>query len=671
MKYALALISLVLLWLYISTAPPVMYFGDDGEVISAAHSLGIGHPPGYPLYMLYTKAVSMLPAGETAFRANLGAGLLAVMVFLLFYLCGKSALGLIFREENIYTSLASLGSAVTYAVSSVYWFEAIHSKGAIYLIMNVFVLLTLYFGMKYHLTKKIKFFYAAFFAAGFLIPAHNTSALFLLFSAGLLVYSGRRELKLPGLVKAFFLFLFALATPYAYLFIRMKAGPLVNWGNLETYREVIGHILRETYNYNTGNISSGQALAARFADYFRVFVGNYWLLAAAAAAGAYFIFKRSAALFAASAAFFVFNLSALIYVINTSGGFMINDLSPLTLYTSRNFYLTNDILPVLCGAAGLYGLIRYFTRKTGVSAVFLYCMAGLMPLIMIFANYEFNDKSSEFLAYDHADNILKSIPEGSILFTGNDCPLFNIVYLKDCMGKYTGIRAYDTGGCLLDYSLYRSMKRKWDREEFRRIEETTAGQNPGIVYETAETDYRTLGETTIPYGIIYRAGKPGTENYGTSKVFGLYSMRGVIGKVNPDIFYRSIAASYPAVMASYEAENGDREKAVKYLGLAAALGKGSPGVYMNIALVYNLGLKDPQAAVPYIETVLENNPFDYSAMDIMVKTLMGFDAEEALRRMKIYYPRLASAGARERAAEKIAALEKDIAAARLSERQKK
>lgn len=660
MKYALALISIILLGLYINTAPPVMYFGDDGEVISAAYTLGIGHPPGYPLYMLYTKLSSFLPLGDIAYRANIASGLLAVMVFLFFYLASKQALALIFGEKNIGTKCASLLAALTYCVSSIFWFEAIHSKGAIYLLMHLFVVLAVLFGLLYYRTKKLKFFYAFFFVAGFLIPAHNTSAMFLLFSAAAVIYASWKKAGARNYAFAALFFFLAFLTPYLYLFIRMKAAPAVNWGNLETYREVLGHIMRETYNYNTVNKTEIAAMLERFGDYFLAYFSNYWLFAAVSAAGAFFVLKKSVKFFTAAAAFYLLNLTALLYVINTSAGFMINDLSPMTFYTSKNFYPANDILPCMAGAAGLYGLIRFIHRKTGISMGFVFSLACLMTLIMAFSNYEKNNKSSEFLAYDHADNILKSVPEGSILFAGNDTPLFNIVYMLSVKGKYSGLEVYDYGGCLLDYSLYKGMKRKWDREEFRQIEESVVSGNYGRVYETTSKDFTDAGQRTNLHGIIYKAGFAKDESYETSKIFSVYSLRGVVKKPSEDILYRSIAASYPVMLASYEALKGDRAKAEKYLKLAAVYGRGSPGVYMNIALVYNLGLKEPQSAVPYIEQVVADNPYDFQAMNILVRTYMNFDAENALRWMTILYGRLANDAAKKEAAMRIQALQAEI-----------
>ena len=49
------------------------YGGDGGELITASVTLGIPHPPGYPLYLLAGKIASYLPVGTIAYRYNLHA----------------------------------------------------------------------------------------------------------------------------------------------------------------------------------------------------------------------------------------------------------------------------------------------------------------------------------------------------------------------------------------------------------------------------------------------------------------------------------------------------------------------------------------------------------------------------------------------------------------------
>ncbi len=45
MKYAAAITALLAALLFTVTAPPTIYFGDSGEIVSAAYTLGIAHPP--------------------------------------------------------------------------------------------------------------------------------------------------------------------------------------------------------------------------------------------------------------------------------------------------------------------------------------------------------------------------------------------------------------------------------------------------------------------------------------------------------------------------------------------------------------------------------------------------------------------------------------------------
>jgi multisubunit Na+/H+ antiporter MnhE subunit len=46
------------------------YGGDGAELITAAATLGIPHPPGYPVYILIGKLISLIPIGTVAYRFN-------------------------------------------------------------------------------------------------------------------------------------------------------------------------------------------------------------------------------------------------------------------------------------------------------------------------------------------------------------------------------------------------------------------------------------------------------------------------------------------------------------------------------------------------------------------------------------------------------------------------
>src|SRR6058998_1215209 len=68
------LVALGALLLYVATIAPTTQFWDASEYITAAHALGIPHPPGNPLFVILAHAWGLLPLGDDyARRINLFA----------------------------------------------------------------------------------------------------------------------------------------------------------------------------------------------------------------------------------------------------------------------------------------------------------------------------------------------------------------------------------------------------------------------------------------------------------------------------------------------------------------------------------------------------------------------------------------------------------------------
>ncbi|MEM6529339.1 MAG: DUF2723 domain-containing protein, partial [Chloroflexota bacterium] len=66
------LFILHLLILLITVAPTIHgYHLDSAEFVIGAHTQGIVHSPGYPLYLMIAKGFTFLPVGNIAFRVNL------------------------------------------------------------------------------------------------------------------------------------------------------------------------------------------------------------------------------------------------------------------------------------------------------------------------------------------------------------------------------------------------------------------------------------------------------------------------------------------------------------------------------------------------------------------------------------------------------------------------
>jgi len=83
------LITTLLVWIgYYLTLAPDLTLEDSGELATASFYAGIPHPPGYPVWTIYTWFWTLLPYGNVAWRVGLGSatagalacGLLALLV---------------------------------------------------------------------------------------------------------------------------------------------------------------------------------------------------------------------------------------------------------------------------------------------------------------------------------------------------------------------------------------------------------------------------------------------------------------------------------------------------------------------------------------------------------------------------------------------------------------
>src|SRR5205085_2522417 len=74
-----ALVFVAAITLYFLTLAPTVTLVDSGELIFAAKSLGVAHPPGFPLYVLLAHLFTWLPVGSVAARVNFASALFAAL----------------------------------------------------------------------------------------------------------------------------------------------------------------------------------------------------------------------------------------------------------------------------------------------------------------------------------------------------------------------------------------------------------------------------------------------------------------------------------------------------------------------------------------------------------------------------------------------------------------
>ncbi len=68
---------------YLLTMPRTLYNNDSAEFATAADTIGVPHPPGYPLYVLLGHLFTWLPIGDVGYRVNLMSAVFASVTLVL------------------------------------------------------------------------------------------------------------------------------------------------------------------------------------------------------------------------------------------------------------------------------------------------------------------------------------------------------------------------------------------------------------------------------------------------------------------------------------------------------------------------------------------------------------------------------------------------------------
>ncbi len=120
MKWSALTSSMALLVYWLTLAPDLTWAhaGSDGpELITAAVTLGVPHPPGYPLYVLLGKLVSHLPIGTVAHRFNLFSAL--AMAVAAGFVCQTA-----WEWGNQKRPLSAIATGLTFAFTPLVWGQA-------------------------------------------------------------------------------------------------------------------------------------------------------------------------------------------------------------------------------------------------------------------------------------------------------------------------------------------------------------------------------------------------------------------------------------------------------------------------------------------------------------------------------------------------------------------
>jgi hypothetical protein len=451
-----ALVFLFAFGFYLTGASPAIAPRDCADMASAALTLGVAHPPGYPLYSVLGHLwQTVFPWGNPAYRlAVLSCLAAAGAVFFLFL-----------SARRRYGTWAGLTAACLFAFSAPLWkFALIQEKYALHACL-VAILFYLSEGGLDSFWRRARL---SGLVVGLGLVNHQ-SLLFFLPGFLLLWWSECRRFNSSlGSV-------LAAAVPWALAGLSLDA---FLWVRLGSFSAAIATLLRSQYGAGTLSAQLARPLTPDRAFLLFGWSLKTWSLfvsvpaAVAAAYGAFVSWSedrdRAAGLLLAAL------LSGPLFIIMAS--------FDVSNWVARSVLEPAFMIPALAAAA---------FAGAAVSRLGRFAPAGLaLAAAALLLRDPVPERRDDFLAHDYVRNLRRAVPPGGNLLVSGDTALFGLRWLELTTPRTS---ALDMAGAGLTDA------RSWLAARAGRPAVFVVGLAPGALPPAALT----------PEGLVQRAGKPG------------------------------------------------------------------------------------------------------------------------------------------------------------------
>ncbi len=421
-------VALVSLTTYIATLAPTVVGGDSGELITAAVTLGIPHPPGYPLYCLLGRLfITLVPFGSPAYRVNFFSAVAAAATAgLLTYLIAIAGTQLTSSRRPFITMIVAGVSGLLWAWSRNFWSQA--TSAEVYPLHAFFVAAYLIFLFRWAARAEEKWLYRSALLIGLSMTNHHLTLLFLptLFFQWLItVREQPTPIRLRTTLKTLGLFCLPL-TLYLYLPIRAFMDTPYDWAKATNLQAFFDHVTRRQYHgFKLMSNFSAFVDSKRFWNfelyqtYAKHLTENYSWLWLAALIGSVPLRKRPR--FAIPLAFIWFMGSLFIWINISQGDF--------PHYLFDTFMMPGEFALMVCVGIGLLWLLdRCGKSRWGTLAMGMAICS--IPLGVVSANWNRADRHNDYIVYDIYSHVLNSFPKDAVYFTYGDTNTSAMLYLK-------------------------------------------------------------------------------------------------------------------------------------------------------------------------------------------------------------------------------------------------
>jgi len=390
---------------YLLTCARTVTLVDSGELILACASLGVAHPPGFPLYTMVGHLFSLIPVGSVAFRlAAMSAIFAAVTAALVALAVGELASWSRRREgpadgrSRLALRVAQVGAGLTFAFSSTLWSYA--TVAEVYSLNLALVAASMWLLLRWRRGgAQAPIPWGVGLLVGLGLGVHHVTVLlavpgliaFVTASGGWRALAPRRLAPAAGGA-------FAGLLSYAYLPLAASRHPVLNWGNPSSLDHFWWHVSARQYQVNLFAGSFEQA-SRNLADLARsALVELNPLAMVIVAVGLVWLWRRDrAVLWLASLVVLVGVAYAVNYEIAEDG---------------EAYVLTTFLAAVLPLGAALIWMVETGRRTTIAAAV----LGLVMPAVGAALHWRSCDRSHDLVAKHFVEDALGGVgPQGVLL----------------------------------------------------------------------------------------------------------------------------------------------------------------------------------------------------------------------------------------------------------------
>lgn len=503
---AAAAVAMVAFLVYLRTLCPGLAAGDAADLQTAAGSLGIAHPPGYPTYTLLGWLFSRLSPAEPAWGVNLMTALFGALA------AGAATL---VAAELTGLAVAGLAAGAALAFTPLFWQ---HSLAAEVFSMNAFLAaMLLWLGLRLAARPSPGRLVALAGVFGLAMSHHHTIVL-LVPGLAVLAWPARRLLRGRSLGLAAAAFCAGLL-PYLYPLLRAQANPGLNWDDPRTLGGLL-HLVRRA-DYGTFSLLPGAARGLfREASAWdqvplyleTIFSGTGLAVGLLALAGMAFLATRDRrALLALGLSWLLAGPGFLMYA-----RYPLDD--PFWIGVVQRFYLLPQVFVAVLAGCGAALLLRALPARAALPAGFLlaFVVAGLG-----LSHWREVDHSTNTVARDYVENLLEGVPEGAILLTLGDAPGMQLEYVRYVEGRRKDLAILDQDK--LSYPWYVDCKRRehpsvtfpWKRHDgatatLADLVAANYGTRPIVLWRFVD-DSLNGRFRLLPAGLTQRVAEPGED----------------------------------------------------------------------------------------------------------------------------------------------------------------